>query len=224
MRRTQMEKNFILYDLDGTLTDPKVGITKSIEYALAHFGIYVENLNELTKFIGPPLRDTFREHYSFSDSDVKVAVDKFQEYFAEQGLYENIIYDGIAEMLRAQYEDGRKIVLATSKPQVFAHKVLEQFEIDKYFELIVGSELSGERSDKAEVIKYAVDTLAINPRDAIMIGDRKYDVIGSRAHGIDSIGVLYGYSSKGELREAGANYIVETVEELGEKIIDLGAK
>lgn len=219
-----MEKNFILYDLDGTLTDPKVGITKSIEYALAHFGIYVENLNELTKFIGPPLRDTFREHYSFSDSDVKVAVDKFQEYFAEQGLYENIIYDGIAEMLRAQYEDGRKIVLATSKPQVFAHKVLEQFEIDKYFELIVGSELSGERSDKAEVIKYAVDTLAINPRDAIMIGDRKYDVIGSRAHGIDSIGVLYGYSSKGELREAGANYIVETVEELGEKIIDLGAK
>ncbi len=219
-----MEKNFILYDLDGTLTDPKVGITKSIKYALAHFGIDVEDLNELTKFIGPPLRDTFREHYSFTDSDVKLAVDKFQEYFAEQGLYENIIYDGIAEMLRAQYEDGRKIVLATSKPQVFAHKALEQFEIDKYFELIVGSELSGERSDKAEVIKYAVDTLAINPRNAIMIGDRKYDVIGSRAHGIDSIGVLYGYSSHGELREAGANYIVETVEELGEKIIDLGAK
>lgn len=219
-----MKNNYILYDLDGTLTDPRVGITKSIEYALAHFGIDVENLNELTKFIGPPLRDTFREYYSFSDSDVKVAVDKFQEYFAEQGLYENIIYDGIAEMLRAQYEDGRKIVLATSKPQVFAHKVLEQFEIDKYFELIVGSELSGERSDKAEVIKYAVDTLAINPHDAIMIGDRKYDVIGSRAHGIDSIGVLYGYSSKGELIEAGANYIVETVEELGEKIIDLGAK
>lgn len=219
-----MKNNYILYDLDGTLTDPRVGITKSIEYALAHFGIDVENLNELTKFIGPPLRDTFREYYSFSDSDVKVAVDKFQEYFAEQGLYENIIYDGIAEMLRAQYEDGRKIVLATSKPQVFAHKVLEQFEIDKYFELIVGSELSGERSDKAEVIKYAVDTLVINPSDAIMIGDRKYDVIGSRAHGIDSIGVLYGYSSKGELREAGANYIVETVEELGEKIIDLGAK
>lgn len=219
-----MKNNYILYDLDGTLTDPRVGITKSIEYALAHFGIDVENLNELTKFIGPPLRDTFREYYSFSDSDVKVAVDKFQEYFAEQGLYENIIYDGIAEMLRAQYEDGRKIVLATSKPQVFAHKVLEQFEIDKYFELIVGSELSGERSDKAEVIKYAVDTLAINPSDAIMIGDRKYDVIGSRAHGIDSIGVLYGYSSKGELREAGANYIVETVEELGEKIIELGAK
>lgn len=219
-----MKNNYILYDLDGTLTDPRVGITKSIEYALAHFGIDVENLNELTKFIGPPLRDTFREYYSFSDSDVKVAVDKFQEYFAEQGLYENIIYDGIAEMLRAQYEDGRKIVLATSKPQVFAHKVLEQFKIDKYFELIVGSELSGERSDKAEVIKYAVDTLVINPSDAIMIGDRKYDVIGSRAHGIDSIGVLYGYSSKGELREAGANYIVETVEELGEKIIDLGAK
>ena len=219
-----MKNNYILYDLDGTLTDPRVGITKSIEYALAHFGIDVENLNELTKFIGPPLRDTFREYYSFSDSDVKVAVDKFQEYFAEQGLYENIIYDGIAEMLRAQYEDGRKIVLATSKPQVFAHKVLEQFEIDKYFELIVGSELSGERSDKAEVIKYAVDTLAINPSDAIMIGDRKYDVIGSRAHGIDSIGVLYGYSSKGELKEAGANYIVETVEELGEKIIELGAK
>ncbi len=219
-----MKNNYILYDLDGTLTDPRVGITKSIEYALAHFGIDVENLNELTKFIGPPLRDTFREYYSFSDSDVKVAVNKFQEYFAEQGLYENIIYDGIAEMLRAQYEDGRKIVLATSKPQVFAHKALEQFEIDKYFELIVGSELSGERSDKAEVIKYAVDTLAINPHDAIMIGDRKYDVIGSRAHGIDSIGVLYGYSSKGELREAGANYIVETVEELGEKIIDLGAK
>lgn len=219
-----MKNNYILYDLDGTLTDPRVGITKSIEYALAHFGIDVENLNELTKFIGPPLRDTFREYYSFSDSDVKLAVDKFQEYFAEQGLYENIIYDGIAEMLRTQYEDGRKIVLATSKPQVFAHKVLEQFEIDKYFELIVGSELSGERSDKAEVIKYAVDTLAINPSDAIMIGDRKYDVIGSRAHGIDSIGVLYGYSSKGELREAGANYIVETVEELGEKIIELGAK
>ena len=219
-----MKNNYILYDLDGTLTDPRVGITKSIEYALAHFGIDVENLNELTKFIGPPLRDTFREYYSFSDSDVKVAVDKFQEYFAEQGLYENIIYDGIAEMLQGQYESGKKIVLATSKPQVFAHKVLEQFEIDKYFELIVGSELSGERSDKAEVIKYAVDTLAINPSDAIMIGDRKYDVIGSRAHGIDSIGVLYGYSSKGELREAGANYIVETVEELGEKIIDLGAK
>ena len=219
-----MEKNFILYDLDGTLTDPKVGITKSIEYALAHFGIDVEDLNELTKFIGPPLRDTFREHYSFTDSDVKLAVDKFQEYFAEQGLYENIIYGGIADMLQGQYESGKKIVLATSKPQVFAHKVLEQFEIDEYFELIVGSELSGERSDKAEVIKYAVDTLAINPRNAIMIGDRKYDVIGSRAHGIDSIGVLYGYSSHGELKEAGANYIVETVEELGEKIIDLGAK
>ncbi len=213
---------YILFDLDGTLTDPKVGITSCILYALNHMGIEVQDPDKLSSFIGPPLIDTFKEHYGFNDEDAQRAIDKYRDRFADKGLYENIIYEGISELLAELYLKGKVIILATSKPAVFAKKILEYFEINQYFTFVSGSELDGTRNDKGEVIAYALENNnIIDIDDVVMVGDRKYDVIGSKTHGIKSIGVLYGYGSHEELQNAGADVIVETVDELKNTLINL---
>lgn len=205
---------YILFDLDGTLTDPKEGITKSFQYALKHFGIE-EDLANLEKFIGPPLHDSFRDDYNFSEEEVEEAVTKFREYFSQNGIFENKIFSGVKEVLEYLHSNNKRILLATSKPTIFAEKILKHFEIDKYFEYIGGSNLDGSRSEKNEVINHVLEACKVSSmEDVIMIGDRKYDVIGAKKIGVDSIGVLYGYGDLEELQEVNPTYIIKNIEEL----------
>ncbi len=206
---------YILFDLDGTLTDPKIGITTSVAYALEHLGIKTDNLDDLCRFIGPPLIDTFRDDYNLSPEDVKYAIAKYRERFSVKGLYENMLYDGIKELLMQLAQRGDKIILATSKPTIYAKKILEHFDIAQYFTFVSGSELDGSRDDKGEVIAYALEQNNVTDiSQLVMVGDRKYDVIGAKQHGIKTIAVLYGYGDIQELTDAGADVIVETVKEL----------
>ena len=207
---------YILFDLDGTLTDPKIGITSCVQYALHKLGIEEPDLDELEPFIGPPLTDSFREFYGFDDETVQQAVIYYRERFSTVGLFENDIYPGIAQMLERLKQAGRRLAVASSKPTVFVKQILEHFEILSYFDVVVGSELDGTRVKKEEVVEEALRQLLCdgNGHDIVMVGDRKFDVEGAKAYGIDSIDVAYGYAACGELEEAGADVIVETVEEL----------
>ena len=210
-------KNYqtILFDLDGTLTDPGTGITNSVAYALKKYGITVEDRTELYKFIGPPLHESFEKFYGFSREEALRAVDYYREYYRDKGIYENIVYDGVEAMLEKLYEGGKKIILATSKPEIFAREILRYFNLEKYFCYAAGANLDGTRTDKAEVIEYALREGCVEDKStAVMIGDREHDIIGANKNGLDSIGVLFGYGSREELENADATYIVETVEEI----------
>lgn len=202
---------YVLFDLDGTLIDPGIGITKSVEYALNKYNITVTDRAELYKFIGPPLQNSFKQFYGFSDEDCVLAVNYYREYFKDKGIYENKIYDGIVDMLKSLKENGNIIILATSKPETFAIKILEHFNLIQYFDFVSAATMDGSRSEKADIIKYALDSNGINNLSSvIMVGDRKYDIIGAKQCNLDSIGVLFGYGSKNELEMAGADFIVET--------------
>lgn len=210
-----MEKNYILFDLDGTLTDPKVGITGSVAYALESFGIHIENHDDLCCFIGPPLLDSFMEYYGMSEEDANRAIAKYRECFSVTGLFENEVYHGIPQLLRQLKDAGKTLIIATSKPAVFSQRILDHFDLSQYFTFLSGSELDGTRNDKAEVISYALEQCGITDlSQVIMIGDRKHDIIGARKNGLPCIGVLYGYGDRAEHESAGADYIVETVDEL----------
>lgn len=209
-------KRYIFFDLDGTLTDPMLGITSSVQYALSKFGISVRYLKELIPFIGPPLKESFQRFYGFSDEQAEEAVAYYREYFSPKGIYENEIYAGIPELLEDLTDAGFELAVATSKPGVYAERILKHFGIDEYFSLVVGSELDGTRVQKAEVIQHVLDVYGIAGKDAVMVGDREHDIKGAAACGVTSIGVLYGYGSRTELMEAGADHIVTTVKELRE--------
>lgn len=211
-----VNKDFILFDLDGTLTDPKIGITKSVQYSLQYFGITVDNADDLVAFIGPPLRDSYKKFYSFSDEETECAVEKYREYFSEQGIFENTVYKGIPGLLEEQSKKNKKLIVATSKPAVYAEKILRHFFLDEYFIFISGSELDGRRSKKDQVIQYALDHMQIKDiNKAVMIGDREHDIWGANVFGMDSIGVLFGYGDIDELSKANATYIVKDVNDLG---------
>ena len=209
-------KQYLLFDLDGTLTDPMVGITSSVQYALEKFGIHVKYLKDLIPFIGPPLDDSFQEFYGLSKEDAGKAVEYYREYFAPKGIFENEVYPGIPEMLSRLVEAGFTLIAATSKPAVFAKQILEHFGLSDYFSFVGGSELDGTRKRKAEVIAYILETCEIKPKDAIMIGDRKHDIEGAKLCGLESVGVLYGYGSEEELSKAGADHIIKDVKLLEE--------
>ena len=206
---------YLLLDLDGTITDSMEGITRSVQYALGHFGIDVTDLNSLRPFIGPPLKDSFRDFYGFTDEKAEAALSKYREYFATKGLFENRVYEGMDAFLASQLNKDRKLYVATSKPEVFARQILEHFKLDGYFTYIGGSTLDGSRSSKTDVIRYVMDVNGLNDNQAVvMIGDRKHDMVGAGNNGIDAIGVLYGYGDEEELRSAGASYIAASVEDL----------
>lgn len=210
-------KNYkvVMFDLDGTLTDSSPGIINSIIYALKKYKITVENTDELRKFLGPPLHESFKAFYGFDDEKSMEAVSFYREYFSTKGLFENDVYDGIVTLLQQLSENGKRLILATSKPQEFTERIMKHFELAKYFEFIAGSNMDGTRSKKAEVIDYALDKCGIADKSCVvMIGDRMHDIIGAKAVGIDSIGVEYGYGDYEELNSAGATYIVKTVDEL----------
>lgn len=205
----------ILFDLDGTLTDPKRGITKSIQYALNSFGMDVPDPASLEKCIGPPLQDSFSELFGLSPADTDRAIKKYREYFSEIGLFENEVYPGIADLLDALTREGRTLLVATSKPTLYSRKILEHFSLRRYFSFIAGSTMSGSRLRKADIIRYGLGKRPPAQGSLVaMVGDRKHDVIGAKEAGVDSIGVLYGYGSIAELRGSAPDHIVANVREL----------
>ena len=217
--RRKLNYDWLLFDLDGTLTDPFEGITRSVEYALNAFGIEVEDRRTLAPFIGPPLVESLTERYGFTMEDAVAAVAKYREYFAVKGLYENELFEGIPELLRDCRKAGYKISMATSKPTHYAKIIAEHFDIARYFDAIHGSSLDGSRITKSSVVAEAVRDEGLDPERALMIGDRRHDVEGAREHGIKTVGVLYGYGSLEEHTAAGAAYIAKDLDELRELLI-----
>lgn len=210
-----MKFTTILFDLDGTLTDPFEGITNSVAYALKKMGITPPKNSELKKFIGPPLAESFEKFYGFSKEESYKAVDIYREYFAPKGIFENTIFKGIPEMLASLKNAEKRLALATSKPTVFAEKILKHFNIDKYFDVVVGSNLDGSMTDKAEVVAAALKGLgAVEPSTTVMVGDRSHDIIGGIKNGICTVGVTFGYGTKKELEQFHADYIAGSVDEL----------
>jgi len=200
----------ILFDLDGTLTDPGIGITNSVAYALQKYGIETADRQQLFPFIGPPLLDSFQERYGFSEQQAKEAVQFYREYYRAHGIFENRVYDGIEALLSALQRAGKTVLVATSKPEPFAEQILSHFGLRSYFAFVAGSKLDETRTKKAEVIAYALSSAHISDRSAaVMVGDRKYDILGARENGLDSIGVLYGYGSREELLQVQATCIAE---------------
>ncbi len=206
----------ILFDLDGTLTDPGLGITNSVAYTLEHYGIHVSERSELFKFIGPPLQYSFETFYHFSKEDAKAAVERYREYYREKGIYENALYDGMDKLLQSLHDSGRKLMVATSKPEEFALQILDYFDIKKYFSFVAGAGMDGTRGSKAEVIAYALEKGNVTDlSSAVMVGDREYDILGAKQMGLASIGVLFGYGTREELEAAGADYIAPGVADIG---------
>ena len=206
---------YVFFDLDGTLTDSAEGITKSVAYALEKFGIIVSDLSKLNRFVGPPLKEAFMRFYGLSQNDAIKAVEYYRERFRDVGIFENKVYDGIPQLLEKLNDADCKLIIATSKPEVFANRILEHFNLTKYFSVITGATLDGKISSKTEVLKYAFTLLGdIEKKHAIMIGDRYHDIDGARDIGIDSIGVLYGYGNLDELEKSGATFIAETPDKI----------
>ena len=215
-----MIKN-LFFDLDGTLTDPKEGITKSVAYALESFGQKVNNLDDLLVFIGPPLKWSFMEYAGLGDEQAEIAITKYRERFKDIGIFENGVYEGIEGMLAKLRKAGYKLVLATSKPIVFADRILERYGLAEYFDATFGSEFDGTRTDKAEVIEYALRQTGAEPQETIMVGDRSHDVIGANKNNIKAVGVLFGYGDSKELLDAGAYRLAKNVEELEDILINI---
>lgn len=190
----------LLFDLDGTLTDSFLGIARSAQYALSQLGIDEPELAAFRRFIGPPLYDSFTEYYHLSPAEARRAVSLYRERYRDTGIFENRLYDGIPELLQALRQAGFSLCLATSKPEVFARRILAHFGIAEYFSFVAGSLLDGTRDDKAEVIRYVLEQRSIaEPAAALMIGDRKHDAIGAQENGVPFCGVLYGFGSEEEL-------------------------
>ncbi len=207
--------SYILFDLDGTLTDPGVGITNSVAYALGKMGIEPPEREKLYPFIGPPLTESFMKYYGFSPEKADEAVECYREYFRDRGIFENEVYEGVRELLASLRAEGKHIILATSKPEEFALKILEHFDLRKYFDIVCGATMDGKISKKGDVIAYALREAKITDKTtALMVGDRAQDIIGAKANGLDSIGVLFGYGDREELETAGAEYIAERVEDI----------
>lgn len=213
---------YILFDLDGTLTDPKEGITKCVQYALEYFGIHQPDNDKLTCFIGPPLHQSFELFYGFDNQKAMLAVEKYRERYKTVGVFENQLIEGIDNMLMKLKNEGKILAVASSKPYVFVKQILTHFNIRQYFDVVAGSNLDGSRTDKAEVIQCALAQLGLDKADydkAIMIGDRKHDVEGAKKCGLDCIGVKFGFAEPNELETAGAIMIAETAEQLTQMLL-----
>ena len=216
MTRDFSQKQYLLFDLDGTLTDSKDGITRSAQYALGQLGIQVEDPQQLVSFVGPPLRDSFLQYGRLSEAQADQAVVWYRERFQKTGMFENSVYNGIPALLAQLRGQGRKLLLATSKPEIFAVRILKHFGLYRFFDFIGGSTLDHSRVRKDDVISYVLRQFPVPVLDdAIMIGDRKHDVLGARACGLECIGVLYGYGSREELDKCHPDGIAESVQALG---------
>lgn len=208
-------RQYILFDLDGTLTDPGPGITNSVAYALERFSIYPSSREELYPYIGPPLTWSFQQYHGLTPEQAEEALGYYRERFAVKGLFENAVYPGIPAMLERLRRAGATLLIATSKPEEFTLRILEHFGLTEYFDFVGGNTLDEKRPTKEAVIAYVKENYpAISAENAVMVGDRKYDVTGAKAHGLPSVGVLYGYGSQEELAEAGADCLAADPAEL----------
>ena len=194
----------VLFDLDGTLTDPAEGITNSLMHAQRRLGRAVSPREELYVFIGPPLIETFMSEWGLTRAESQQALLYYREYFTDRGIFENTPYPGIRETLGELKGAGLRLFVATSKPEPLSLRILEHFDLLKYFEAVAGSTMDEQRTKKGEVIAYALSTFQLDPNETVMVGDRKHDVLGARENGLPCVGVLYGYGSRAELTEAGA--------------------
>lgn len=211
----------VAFDLDGTLVDPKEGIVSCIEYALDRLDVDAPSSEELAKFIGPPLHDTFRALLGAEDeTQINKAVSYYRERFAVSGIYENTVYPGIPEALDQLRGAGMTLYVITSKPTNYARKIIGQFELAASFRKIIGGEMNGTRSDKADLIDKLVRSELVGPADLVMVGDRKHDILGARSHGVRSVGVLWGYGSYEELESAGADWICGTPTDLPALLVE----
>lgn len=235
--------DILLFDLDGTLTNSKEGITKSVQYALKHFGFPEEDLDKLTCFIGPPLTDQFEAYCGVSREKALEITAKFRERYNTIGLWENELFPGIADMLAVLKKAGKRLAVATSKPEDTAKRILGKFQVLEYFETVSGSEMDKGRTTKSEVIEEALIRMGCSRKDGkrpdglepaekfppefwdteriLMIGDRKHDVEGAAAFHMDCAGVGFGFAEEGELEQAGAVFVADTVEELKERLLEL---
>lgn len=213
----------ILFDLDGTLTDSAPGIVRCVQYALEKMGRPVPPFEELTCFVGPPLLEQFMEFCGFTREEAAKAVEYYRERYRGTGIFENQVYPGIPEMLFRLKQAGYRLGVASSKPEIFVRQILEHFDLLGDLDPVAGSELDGRRTDKGEVIEEALRRGSWGDRrnQVIMCGDRCYDARGAADHGLGFVGVSYGYGSRRELEEAGAERIADTVEELERTLLDL---
>ena len=208
---------YLFFDLDGTLTDSKEGITKSVQAALKRFGIEVKDPHELVPFIGPPLTSSFMGYYGFTEEQAQEAVAAFRSRYNTMGLFENRPYPGIENVLASLKKEGKKLLTASSKPEPLVHRILEHFGLAPYFDLMAGAGEDERKAEKACVIENAIERYGIPGearKEIVMIGDRRHDVEGAHRCGIDCLGVRYGFANPGELEKAGADYIVSTVKEM----------
>lgn len=213
---------YIFLDMDGTIIDSKMGITKSVQYALKDRGIIIDDLDLLERHIGPPLKDGFMEYYGFPEAEAEDTIRIYRKYYNAKGIYEIELYEGIEELLKKLKAANFKVVVATSKLETAAKSIVEYFNLTDYFEDVCGASEDDTRTSKESVIRYALEKHKIGDlSQVIMVGDRRYDVEGAKAVGIPSIGVLYGYGDREELETAGADYIVENLEELFQLISKL---
>ena len=207
-------KNYF-FDLDGTLTDSAEGIINSVIYAMSTYGIQETDRAALTSFVGPPLGESIMKRYGFSKEKAEEAVARFRVRFSSEGIYENAVYEGIADLLASLKARGDRVILATSKPEVFALRILEHFGLIGYFDFVCGANLKeNNRLEKEEVLRYALEISGADPESSYMVGDRKFDVISGKKLGLSTVGVLYGYGTREELEAAGADVICQTVREL----------
>ena len=208
--------HYLFFDLDGTLTDSALGILRTAAYALRHFGIQVDDLGVLRPFVGPPLEDSFKEFYGFTDMQAREAVEIYRGRYEVIGVHENAPYPGVHDCLRTLKAQGFRLVLATSKPEKTARVVLDEFRLAGYFDFVCGRDAEGRLHTKADVIRQIFGHLGVDVKveDAVMIGDRKYDILGAREVGMDSIGALWGYGSREELAGAGATWLAEDYADL----------
>lgn len=213
--------DLLLFDLDGTLTDPQVGITRSVQYALARFGLSAA-AEELIPFIGPPLLDSFKRFFHLDDVQARRAIDYYREYYGARGIYENTVYPEIEALLAELQTRGKTLAVATAKPTFYASKILRHFHLERYFDLVAGNNMDETMTRKGEIIAGILrDRPAFAPERTVMIGDHSGDIAGARENGIASVGVAYGFGDTAELRRAGPTCLVYTVEELG-KLLTAG--
>ena len=210
-----MKYKYILFDLDGTITESGPGIMNSVEYALNKMNREVGERDTLKKFIGPPLTESMEKYYGMSEEEALLGVKYYREYYHDKGIYENRVYDGLEEVLKKINEAGKQAIVATSKPEKYAKIIIDHFHLTQYFACVAGMEMDGGRGTKAQVITYALEKNDITDKSKVlMIGDREHDVIGAHENGLDCLSILYGFGSRKEFEEAGADYIRENVEDI----------
>lgn len=215
---------YVFFDLDGTITEPEEGIINGVLFALSKFGITVEDRTTLYPYIGPPLRDSFRDYHGLSEEDTEQAILYYREYYSTKGIYQNDIMPGMEQAFQTLRQHGCHLYVATSKPELYAKQILQHLKLDGYFDIIAGSTFDKARDTKAAVIEYlitgiAADQVKPSADEIIMVGDRKFDVIGARAFGIDTIGVLFGYGSKEEFESCDCRYVAADAEEMVQMIL-----